>query len=514
MRKLIETIGQPGLRLYWRYDHRILAPFCTVAVALCFMSKLLLPEHLQLWVIMPCMMAFFYMLIGLAYYRKVNLQYGKQLIDRVLEGDWSVSKRDVPRQWQGQGVIPLVLTYIDRIKRLTDETSRVSEGLSNNSKLAAKSAEQLSERAEEIAAMLEETAAGLEEFTATIERNAVNCIEVTTLAKSATDAAYEGADQVGAINGAVTATGKKSLKVLEIIDLIEGFAAQTNMLSLNASIEAARAGQHGRGFTQVADEVRELSNKSADVAKLIRERIMASSRQVREGMETANESAKILEDVLTQVSQTQNLIEDVSNASSEQSAGVSQIKLAIEQMATLTQQNAAAVDNVSKLSTALEKEAQYLDNSLSGLKASHAITRESCISQAERASRYVLTKGAKLAALEFSKKSGSFHEQEMYIVMGNLEGSVIGHGGEASLIGTNTLELTDATGFKFVKAIVALANTSGSGWVDYQVRNPATGREAMKQTYVQRVPNTEYWVCCGMFSEVRVARLIALPENS
>jgi methyl-accepting chemotaxis protein len=375
MRKLIETIGQPSLRLYWRYDHKILVPFCALVVVMCFLSKIVLPEHLRLWVIVPCTTAFFYMLIGLAYYRKVNLQYGKQLIDRMLAGDWSVSKNDIPRQWQGQGVIPLVLTYIDRVIRLTDETARVSDGLSSNSKLATKSAEQLSERAEEIAAMLEETAAGLEEFTASIERNAINCVEVTALAKSATDAAYDGADQVSAINGAVTATGKKSLKVLEIINLIEGFAAQTNMLSLNASIEAARAGQHGRGFTQVADEVRELSNKSAEVAKLIRERIMASSRQVREGMETANESTKILEDVLTQVSQTQNLIEDVSNASTEQSAGVGQIKLAIEQMASLTQQNAAAVDGVAKLSTSLEKEAQSLNASLAGLNKALTVSR-------------------------------------------------------------------------------------------------------------------------------------------
>jgi methyl-accepting chemotaxis protein len=156
---------------------------------------------------------------------------------------------------------------------------------------------------------------------------------VSSIARTATEAAYDGADQVSAINNAVSETGKKSQQVLVIIELIEGFAAQTSMLSLNASIEAARAGQHGRGFTQVADEVRELSARSSEAAKLIRDRILSANRQVKEGMDTANESSKILEDVLTQVAQAQELIDDVSSASTEQSAGVGQIKLAVEQMA-------------------------------------------------------------------------------------------------------------------------------------------------------------------------------------
>jgi hypothetical protein len=393
--------------------------------------------------------------------------------------------------------------------------------LLDGSKQASKDANLLSERAEEIAAMLEQTAAGLEEFTASIERNAQNAKEVSDIAKCATEAAYDGADQVSAINNAVSETGKKSKRVLQIIELIEGFATQTSMLSLNASIEAARAGQHGRGFTQVADEVRELSARSSEAAKLIRERILSASRQVQHGMNTANESSRIIEDVLTQVSQAQELIDDVSGASTEQSAGVGQIKLAVEQMASLTQQNASAVDQVAKLASSLEKEAFSLDQHLVVLKASRLSSRQSCMSWARSACDYVGTVGIENAAREFSRKGGKFHRDDMFIVVTRADGLVVAHGGEPQLIGTNAMELRDANGLHLVKEQARIVRAHGSGWMDCNLRNPATGKPSIKHSFVIAIPNMEHWISCGVFSEVKentatalVESLTDLPRNS
>jgi methyl-accepting chemotaxis protein len=521
MRNILDRLGSPALALYAKYDLKVLARVTAIALSACFFSKLLLPTSLQWLVILPSLCLLLYFVIGFNYVRASNVEIGSAIIDRAMTGDWQVAKEHEANQFAKNGVVGLISAYFDNVRRMSDETARTAEDLLDGSKHTSSSANQLSERAEEIAAMLEETAAGLEEFTASIERNAQNAKEVSDIAKCATEAAYDGADQVSAINNAVSETGKKSQRVLQIIELIEGFASQTSMLSLNASIEAARAGQHGRGFTQVADEVRELSMRSSEAAKLIRERILSASRQVKQGMDTANESSRILEDVLTQVSQAQDLIDDVANASTEQSAGVGQIKLAIEQMATLTQQNASAVDEVAKLAASLEKEAFNLDQNLVGLKASRLSSRQSCMAWAKDACDYVAAVGLEKAAKEFSRKGGKFHHQDLFIVLTQSNGLVLAHGGEPKLIGTNAMEIRDSKGFQFVKEQARMIRTQGSGWVDFYSRNPSTDRPAIKHNYVLSVPNADCWISCGVFSEIKentdteaVERTTGLPENS
>jgi methyl-accepting chemotaxis protein len=523
MRNVIEKIGAPAISLFGKYDLKVLPSATAAALSLCLLTKVFIPSAWQWLIVIPSLLLLLYFVIGFNYVRAGNVATGAAIIQRAKNGDWQLSKNFEGNQFAKNGVVGLITTYFDSVRRMTDETARTAEDLLAGSKKTSSDANKLSERAEEIAAMLEETAAGLEEFTASIERNAQNAKEVSDIAKRATEAAYDGADQVSAINNAVSETGKKSQRVLHIIELIEGFAAQTSMLSLNASIEAARAGQHGRGFTQVADEVRELSARSSEAAKLIRERILSANRQVQQGMDTANESSKILEDVLTQVAQAQELIDDVASASTEQSAGVGQIKLAIEQMATLTQQNASAVDQVAKLATSLEKEAFSLDQNLIGLKASRLSSRQSCMAWAKSACDYVQAVGVEKAAQEFSRAGGKFHQQDLFVVLVKSDGFVLAHGAEPKLVGTNAMELRDAKGFQFVKEQARIARTQGSGWLDFHIRNPKTNKPAIKHNFVLAVPNKDYWISCGVFSEIKEntnamamegATVTGLRENS
>jgi Methyl-accepting chemotaxis protein (MCP) signalling domain/Cache domain len=324
----------------------------------------------------------------------------------------------------------------------------------------------------------------------------------------ATEAAYDGADQVSAINAAVHQTGVQSRQVLEIISHIEGFANQTNILALNAAIEAARVGSHGKGFTQVADEVRELAHKSAEASRQIKERVLAASGQIQQGVNIANESALILEDVLTQVAQTNELVDDIANASTEQSAGVSQIKLAIEQMAVLTQHNASAVEQTAKLAKNLENEAHGLDRSLSGLKASRFNSEQACVALVKRAVTHVMKVGADSAASDFLDRARGFHERDLFIVLVDFDGFVLAHGGDANLTRTNVMQLKDAKGFEFVKEQVRLAKSTGSGWFEFHVRNPITGKASFKKTYTESVPGTNYMISCGVFTELKEATTI------
>jgi methyl-accepting chemotaxis protein len=370
MRNTIEIIATPSLTVYRRFGLQALAPACAVPILICLLVEYAITPNMQIWFVLPSTLAIFYLLFGFAYFRYRNTKNAKLLIDQANAGKWSVNDQSIGKLWRNRGVLPLIRNYLEKVQELTTRTVSTTESLLDSSKKTSNDTQDLSQRAEEIATMLEETSAGLEEFTASIERNAQNCRQADALAEAAGEAADEGADQVATINKMTSETGKKSEQILGIIELIEGFAAQTNMLALNACIEAARAGSNGRGFTQVADEVRGLSERSAEVSKLIRERILSASRQVRSGLQTANESTKTLESVLHQVGKTQELMSEVATASTEQSAGVGQIKMAVEQMATLTQQNASAVDQVARIATTLEKEAIALDQSVASLKSS------------------------------------------------------------------------------------------------------------------------------------------------
>jgi methyl-accepting chemotaxis protein len=373
MRNLIETFSTPSLAVFRRFGLSALAPACAVPIAVCLVAEYTLPINMHFWVILPCIFTIFHLLIGFAYFRYRNTSNATFLINQANSGKWSIDDQHLDTLWRDRGVVPLVRDYLSKVRELTERTASTTEALLDNSRKTTSDTKDLSERAEEIATMLEETSAGLEEFTVSIERNAYNCHQANELSKDAGVAADDGADQVAAINKMTLETGKKSEHILGIIELIEGFAAQTNMLALNACIEAARAGGHGRGFTQVADEVKGLSERSAEVSKVIRERILSASRQVRAGVQTANESTSTLESVLKQVTKTQALMREVATASTEQSAGVGQIKFAVEQMSSLTQQNASAVDQVARIAITLEKEAIALDQSVASLK-SHQVS--------------------------------------------------------------------------------------------------------------------------------------------
>ena len=133
-------------------------------------------------------------------------------------------------------------------------------------------------------------------------------------------------------------------RIAEIASVIDGIAFQTNILALNAAIEAARAGTHGRGFAVVAGEVRALAQRSATAAKDIKGLIEVSVADAASGAERVQETAAVIEKIVQQVQSVNGLIATISTASHEQARGVSEVGMAIAQLDTVTQQNAALVE--------------------------------------------------------------------------------------------------------------------------------------------------------------------------
>ena len=218
----------------------------------------------------------------------------------------------------------------------------------------------LSARTEQQAAALEETAASMEQLTSTVRQNTDNARQASQLADDASAVAREGGDVVGKVVTTMHDISDQSRQVVEILDTIDSIAFQTNILALNASVEAARAGAQGRGFAVVAHEVQTLATRSADAAKEIRELIQRSAERVEDGAQLADKAGATMKKIVTAIGNVDAIMHEIATASEEQSHGIDQVNQAITQMDQVTQQNAALVQQAADNARALERESEAL----------------------------------------------------------------------------------------------------------------------------------------------------------
>jgi methyl-accepting chemotaxis protein len=218
----------------------------------------------------------------------------------------------------------------------------------------------LSQRTEQQASTLEETASGMEELAATVKQNADNCKLASELASNASGVASKGAEMVHRIVINMEQIDKSSKKIVDIIGVIESIAFQTNILALNAAVEAARAGEQGRGFAVVAGEVRNLAQRSAAAAKEIKTLIGESVSNVDQGAKLVRDSGHVINDVVVSVQQVSELISEIAVASREQNSGVQEMNKALIQLESVTQQNAALVEEAAASAMTFQDEARRL----------------------------------------------------------------------------------------------------------------------------------------------------------
>ncbi|SDF96736.1 MULTISPECIES: methyl-accepting chemotaxis protein [unclassified Duganella] len=226
----------------------------------------------------------------------------------------------------------------------------------------------LSGRTEEQASSLEQTAAAMVELTTTVQQNNANASEACKLADTASSVAAKGGDAVAQMVQTMGEINDSSRKIVDIIGVIDGIAFQTNILALNAAVEAARAGEQGRGFAVVASEVRNLAQRSAAAAKEIKELIGTSVGRVEEGSRLVGRAGETMTEVVASVQRVTAIIGEISVASVEQRDGIEQISIAISQMDSVTQQNAALVEEAAAAADSLEQQAAGLRDAVSIFK--------------------------------------------------------------------------------------------------------------------------------------------------
>ena len=226
----------------------------------------------------------------------------------------------------------------------------------------------LSQRTEEQAACLEQTSASMEQIASTVKLNAEHAQHANQSANTMRDTAARGGQVVGKAVDAMAVIEASSRKISDIIGVIDEIARQTNLLALNAAVEAARAGESGRGFAVVATEVRSLAQRSSQAAKDIKDLIISSNGQVKEGVDRVNDAGIALHEVVESIKGVASVIADIASASSEQSTGIEQINIALNQMDEVTQQNSALVEENAATAKTLEQQAGAMDESIAIFK--------------------------------------------------------------------------------------------------------------------------------------------------
>ena len=222
----------------------------------------------------------------------------------------------------------------------------------------------LSDRSEHQAASLRETAVAMAEITQGVRDGAVNAGKANRTVTEARGEAEKGGEIVAKSIVAMNGIDQASREIVDIITVIDGIAFQTNLLALNAGVEAARAGDAGKGFAVVASEVRALAQRSADAASDVKARILSAIEHVKSGVTLVDETGNALQRIIGKVADVSTVVDVMARSAEEQAHSLSQVNIAISEIDSATQQNAAMVEESTAAANLLTQECGTLMSSV------------------------------------------------------------------------------------------------------------------------------------------------------
>ncbi|HEU4844932.1 MAG TPA: methyl-accepting chemotaxis protein [Burkholderiaceae bacterium] len=284
-----------------------------------------------------------------------------QMLGQIADGNGDLSRRMTVETGDEIGMLADAFNrFVSSLNRTIREVRNSTDTIATASAEIASGNLDLSARTEGQASSLEQTASAMEELTATVSQNADSARHANELVQSASGYATQGGEVVGRVVDTMASIKDSSRKIVDIIGVIDGIAFQTNILALNAAVEAARAGEQGRGFAVVASEVRNLAQRSAAAAKEIKELIGDSVNKVDAGSTLVDEAGATMGKIVASVEQVTSIMSEIVAASHEQRDGIAQVNLAVTEIDSTTQQNAALVEQAAAAAASLQEQAANL----------------------------------------------------------------------------------------------------------------------------------------------------------
>src|SRR6056297_3103115 len=268
------------------------------------------------------------------------------------------------------GVVVALFIVRSIVRPLTNINNNLRDGseqVASASEELSSASQQLAEGSSEQASSLEETSATLDESSSMLQQTAENTSRATEIAQRASTASNKGSHEMKEMMQSMTEIKDSSGELSKIIKVIDDIAFQTNLLSLNAAVEAARAGEAGAGFAVVAEEVRNLAQRSAKAAQDTTDIIEKNVKMSAAGVNVAQKVQEALQEINTQSNELNKLIDQINSASREQTQGIAQINQAVSQMEQVTQQNAANAEETASSSEEMSAQAESLNEIVSRL---------------------------------------------------------------------------------------------------------------------------------------------------
>jgi len=276
----------------------------------------------------------------------------------VAQSDLTVRLHNLPADFSG-----VASDFNEALDKLSGAMGTVKDSIgaiNNTSSEIRQATLDLSERSEKQAASLQSSAQAMAELTRSVVEYADLASGANRSMEQARDEAEKGGEVVSRAIVAMQGVDKASMEIADIIVLIDAIAFQTNLLALNAGVEAARAGDAGKGFAVVANEVRALSQRAADAANAVKSRVSTVTENVRSGATLVNETGEALHRIIDRVKSVGDAIAAIAETASQQSSGLSQVNGAIGAMDSMTQQNAAMVEETTAATQSLAREVGML----------------------------------------------------------------------------------------------------------------------------------------------------------
>ncbi len=291
--------------------------------------------------------------------------------ERIAQGDLGSNVEVRSRDEFGR-LLGAVSRMQDHLRALVGDIRSSADSIQVASTEVAVGNNDLSQRTEQAAANLQRTASAMEQLTTTVQHSADSAVQANQLASTASEVASRGGQVVSQVVSTMDRITSSSKQIVDIITVIDGIAFQTNILALNAAVEAARAGEQGRGFAVVAGEVRTLAGRCAEAAKEIKSLIGASVNQVEAGSRLVQDAGTTMTEIVDSVRRVNDIIGEISTASSEQSKGIGQVNIAVNELDRMTQQNAALVEQSAAAAQSLKEQAV----SLTGMVSAFQLTQD------------------------------------------------------------------------------------------------------------------------------------------
>ena len=401
---------------------------------------------------------------------------------------------------------------INNLRRIVGQITISTASVAGCSGKLSTTSDGINKGALELSSQIEQVVTSMTEVSQTIMDMAKNASQAADASKNASETAAKGkkivdttaedmqriAQTVQEAAGTIEELGKSSAQIGEIVTVINSIADQTNLLALNAAIEAARAGEQGRGFAVVADEVRKLAERTGQATKDIAKRISAiqtaagesvdamkrGSDEADKGVGLAKEAIASLDTIVKVSTNAMDMVQRIAAATEEQSAATEEVTQTMESISGITKQFSASTQEITVSAVELDKLAAGLKEIAAFFKTDKGTPMEA-EALVQKAIDFIKTNGKARAFDEFTN-NGSFKDRDLYMNVYDMNGKCLAHGQNANLVGKDLIDAKDADNKSFVRERIEIARSRGKGWQEYKFSNPRTKKIEDKIAYIEK----------------------------